>query len=161
MPPGRLYQLWLFVVGSVAAIEVLFVFVPQDWDIESRLGILLFFGMILLGSLAVASYLRGERLVAVDRRGVRLFRGGKLAKELSWDRVGRVQYGTVPFSRGMTSIGAAYFAVYGRGTGSIQVLENNYRVARGSVGRFAEEVTEVARSRGIPVVKKDSLPGRR
>lgn len=152
--PGASYRLSLIV--PPVTLFMMLAAVLSGLDYESKIGIILF-SLILLGA-AIANVVnqKAERILVADSGGVRLSKGGKIVREIPWQQVRLVHYGSITVYKGSKAAKVPLLQVFGKGPRPvINILETGYRVPRGSVQNAAEAISRLAQINNVKVVQKD------
>ncbi len=155
-PGFSYYALWfMFLLFSAWDIFVAFVPAPARDEPNRRWFVLVLTSFAFFSAVGVLYY-RSPRFLEVDRSGVRLLRGKRRQRELPWELITKVRYGTKLFT---VSVHYARFAresylldIRGQGRrGRIRIDDASFRVSRTDLEAAATLVASMAGERFIHV----------
>jgi hypothetical protein len=150
--PGATYKaMWLLLVLVVGGYVVALIgsAITGHFTLDLLLAGLAFAGGAGLLALGIWYY-RMERILLVDDRGVRLFRGEHVRRALSWNRISLVSYGRkyIEYTQG-------YYLIFRKrhGLRGISVDTVHYTAWYPHFERVAEHALKKGREKGIPTRK--------
>src|SRR6266699_4882191 len=113
------------------------------------------FGIFVAGGMAGVMYYRPETDLTVDSQGVRVRRGSRIRKEIPWQTMIRVRFGTRVIPGYGARVGAFLEIKGPHFRDHLDIDRSSYRISEFDVAEFALRVAREAERRGVRVEQKD------